>query len=320
MNLKVNEAFELFINNRETYCSDATLFNYRHTLRYFIDYLTVRKGLPDNEILVTDITREDINFYVIYLRKKKKNDNNPIAVTSDALITKRTVKTYCTDMRTFFNYLLNEGYLNRDNSPMKNFKMIKPEVRFIVPINTDEIKILDDGYNPLTAIGLRNLCIIHLLIDEGFRVSEVCKLRIPDVHFDSDYILVNGKGCKQRIVPMARIVRKYLERYIFTYRPDVTHDYVFCDINELPITSDAIRNVFCRAKKRTNMARLHPHLLRHTFATSFIIGGGSLEMLRIYMGHSDIKTTQAYMHVVNAIQFSKNIYNLDPIFFKRIYY
>ena len=320
MALSLANAFELFIVSRETYCSNATIFNYKNTLRYFIDFISLRKDTVPESIEVTSITKEDINFYVLYLRKKKKNENNPIAVTSDDVVTKRTVKTYCTDVRTFFNWLVSEGYVERDNSPMKNFKMIKPEKRFVLPLTKDEVNIVKDGYNGLTALGCRNLAIIHLLLDEGFRVSEICNLKISDVYYANDCIVVNGKGSKQRVLPMAHIVRKYLERYQYSYRPDVIHDFFFCDVNGNPITSDAIRNVFCRAKNRTKIDRLHPHLLRHTFATSFIIGGGSLELLRIYMGHSDIATTQQYMHVVNSIQFSKGIYQLDEIFFKRMYY
>lgn len=318
--LSLATAFDLFLLSRETYCADTTIFNYKNTIRYFIDFMCMRKSKESNQIDVCDISKEDIAFYVLYLRKKKKNENNPIAPTSDDLITKRTVKTYCTDIRTFFNWLVREGYINRDESPMKNFKMIKPEVRSILPLTSDEVRILEDGYNALTELGCRNLAIIHLLLDEGFRVSEVRNLKLSDVHYNNDCIVVNGKGSKQRILPLARIVRKYLERYQYNYRPDTVHDFFFCDVNGNPITSDAVRNVFCRAKKRTKIERLHPHLLRHTFATSFIIGGGSLELLRIYMGHSDIATTQQYMHVVNAIQFSKNIYQLDSIFFKRMYY
>lgn len=320
MALSLAEAFDLFIISRETYCADTTIFNYKNTIRYFIDFICARKDSLPEEVDVTAVTKEDINFYVLFLRKKKKNENNPIAPTSDDVITKRTVKTYCTDVRTFFNWLVKEGYVDRDANPMKNFRMIKPEVRSILPITSDEVRVLEDGYNGLTALGCRNLAIIHLLLDEGFRVCEIKNLKISDVHYSNDCIVVNGKGSKQRILPLARIVRKYLERYQHSYRPETVHEYFFCDSNGNPITSDAIRNVFCRAKKRTKIDRLHPHLLRHTFATSFIIGGGSLELLRIYMGHSDIATTQNYMHVVNAIQFSQNIYPLDSIFFKRMYY
>lgn len=319
MSLTLSSALEKFLNYRRTYCEDKTILNYTNTLRYFVDFMEMHKECSACDILVDSITSDDINSYVCFLRKKKKNDNHPLTVTSDSCITKRTVKTYTTDMRTFFNYLLQENYIFPDRNPLKNFKMIKPEIRSILPINADEIRIIDDGYNANTETGLRNLCIIHLFIDEGLRLNEVCKLKIQDVNFINNCIIINGKGNKQRIVPMARLVRKYLERYINIYRPEVLHDYVLCNINNAPLTQDAIKSLFCRIVKRTKIERLYPHLLRHTFATSFILGGGSVEMLRIYLGHSDIKTTQNYLHIVNSIQFSQNVYRLDDIFFRRYF-
>ena len=317
--ITLSNALEKFINYRTTYCEDTTISNYTNTLRYFVDFMEIHKNCSANDITVDMIDSDDINSYICYLRKKKKNDNHPLTVTSENYITKRTVRTYSIDMRTFFNYLLQQGYYNADTNPLKNFKLIKSEVKSILPINADELRIIDDGYSANTETGLRNLCIIHLFIDEGLRLNEVCKLKIQDINFVNNCILINGKGNKQRIVPLARIVRKYLERYINIYRPDVSHDYVFCNINNNPLTPDAIKSVFNRIVKRTGIDRLHPHLLRHTFATSFILGGGSVEMLRIYMGHSDINTTQNYMHVVNSIQFSSNVYRLDDIFFRRYF-
>ena len=317
--IKLDKAFDLFILSRETYCSPVTIWNYNNTLRYFLDWISAEKNLSLDEIDVCDITREDINFYVLFLRKKKKNENNPIAKEKGETITKRSIKTYCTDLRTFFNWLVSEGYVEHSKSPFLNFRMIKPEKKMVIPINADELKIIADGFNSFSALGCRNLCLLHLFIDEGMRMTEVVKLKISDVNFEAGYILVNGKGSKQRVLPLARIVRKYLRRYLDLYRPEVVHDYFFCDTSENPISVDAVRNVFCRTKERSGVDRLHPHLLRHTFATSFIIGGGSLEILRIYMGHADIKTTQNYMHIVNAISFSKNVYQLDPVFFRKLY-
>ena len=317
--LSLLSAYEKFINNRLTYCEDTTVSNYLNTLRYFVDFMEIQKNLPADEIPVDSITSDDINSYVCYLRKKKKNDNHRLTATSDNCITKRTVKTYSIDMRTFFNWMLQEEYIVPEKSPIKNFKLIKSETKSILPITSDELQIIDDGYSITTETGLRNLCIIHLFIDEGLRLSEVCKLKIQDVNFINNCIIINGKGNKQRIVPMARIVRKYLERYINIYRPQVYHDFILCNIDDSPLTADAIKSLFGRIVKRTGITRLHPHLLRHTFATSFILGGGSVEMLRIYMGHSDINTTQNYMHIVNSIQFSQNAYRLDEIFFRRYF-
>ena len=215
MNLTLSSALEKFLNYRRTYCEDKTILNYTNTLRYFVDFMEIHKNSDADNIMIDSITSDDINSYVCYLRKKKKNDNHPLTVTSESYITKRTVKTYTTDMRTFFNYLLQEDYIVPEHNPLKNFKMIKPEIRSILPINSDEIRIIDDGYNSNTETGLRNLCIIHLFIDEGFRVNEVCKLKLEDVNFINNCLIINGKGNKQRIVPMARIVRKYLEKYNF---------------------------------------------------------------------------------------------------------
>ena len=226
MSLNLSKAFEKFINNRLTYCEDTTVSNYSNTLRYFVDFMEMHKELPAEQILVDSITSDDISSYVCYLRKKKKNDNHRLTATSDSCITKRTVKTYSIDMRTFINWMLQEEYISPEKSPIKNFKLIKSETKSILPITSDELKIIDDGYSMNTETGLRNLCIIHLFIDEGLRLSEVCKLQKQDVNFINNCIIINGKGNKQRIVPMGRLVRKYLERYINIYRPDVSHDFV----------------------------------------------------------------------------------------------
>lgn len=319
MQLSLSSAFEKFLNYRRTYCEDKTIRNYSNTLRYFTDFMENHRQCSASEIMVDSITSDDISSYVCYLRDKKKNDNHPLTVTSENTITKRTVRTYSTDMRTFFNWLLQEEYIQPEKSPIKNFKLIKSEVKAILPITADELNIIVDGYSASTETGIRNLCIIHLFIDEGLRLNEVCKLKLSDISFLNNCIVINGKGNKQRIVPMARKVRKYLERYINIYRPDVSHEYVLCNINDSPLTGDSIKSLFNRIVKRTGITRLYPHLLRHTFATSFILGGGSVEMLRIYMGHSDINTTQNYMHVVNSIQFSQNVYRLDDIFFRRYF-
>ena len=187
MELSLLSAYDKFIINRLTYCEDTTVSNYSNTLRYFIDFMEMHKELPANEIYVNSITSDDISSYVCYLRKKKKNDNHPLTATSDSCITKRTVRTYSTDMRTFFNWMLQEEYIYPDKSPLKNFKLIKSEIKSILPINYDELKIIDDGYSLSTETGLRNLCIIHLFIDEGFRLREVCKLKIQDVNFANNF-------------------------------------------------------------------------------------------------------------------------------------
>lgn len=316
--ISLTKAYNLFIESRKLYCAKSTLWNYSNTLRYFINFMEDYKKISPDEMDIDTIEKQDLNEYIMFLRNKKKNDNHNITPTESKGVTKRTIKTYSVDMRTFFNFLYSEEYI--ENNPVARLKIIKPEKKAIIPINDDEMRIIDDTFNINTAYGCRNLAIVHCLLDEGMRTGEVCNLKIDDINFSDDYLVIHdGKGSKDRILPLSRLTRKYVERYLKTYRAETTHKYIFCNIYGDPLTQDAIKGLFCRIKEKTNIKRLYPHLLRHTFATSFLCGGGSIEMLRIYMGHSDIKTTQNYLHMVNAIQFCKNIYHLDSVFFKKLY-
>lgn len=319
MAINLFEAYESFIFDRESYCVDASVKNYRNTLRYFIDYICERKKLPAEQIEVSDIELQDLKSYSIYLKNKKKNDNHPyLKDESNPNISSRTRNDYLKDCKAFFNFLIQEEKLEKD--PSANLKLPKVDKQPIEPLTEDEGYIIDDCYNINTVMGCRNLAIIHCLLDEGMRPGEVQRLKLSDLHFDSDYIVIrNSKWHKSRILPMARITKKYLSRYVSDKRPDVSHEYVFCTDTGEKLTPNSIKCVFDRLKKKSGISRLYPYMLRHTFGTSFILGGGSLEFLRIYMGHEDIQTTQNYLHVANNFRFCKNIYKLDKCFIKQTY-
>lgn len=153
------------------------------------------------------------------------------------------------------------------------------------------------------------------MLDAGLRSNEVCILRVQDVNFNNRCILIRGKGSKERVVPMSRNLRKYLYEYVNIHRNIIDSDLLFSGIAGNPFSESCIKSLFVRLRKRTNIQRLKPHLLRHTFATCFILGGGSVEMLRILLGHSSISTTQIYMHIASVYEFNVNPYVLDPIFF-----
>lgn len=319
MQCNLQEACEQFFLDRETYCRDRTVDNYKNTLRYFREFIEERKGLPAAEIDVCSISSDDLKVYSIYLKNKSKNDNHTL-VRSDpnVKISDRTRKDYLKDAKAFFNFLVSDGTL--EENPADKLKLPKVSAQPIEVLTNDEVSILDDCYRLTTKFGCRNLAIIHCLLDEGMRSGEVQRLKISDLHFDEEYIVIrNSKGGKGRILPMARVVKKYLTRYINEKRPEVTHDFVFCTDTGAPLSQDSIKCLFDRLKKKSGITRIYPHLLRHTFATSFILGGGSVEFLRIYMGHSSIETTQKYLHLANNLRFCKNVYRLDKCFVKQTY-
>lgn len=316
--MNLEQAYNMFIMSREEYCTEKTVSNYQHTLKYFIEFITDYKGLPINQIDVNTLDRADLQAYTLYLREKPKYKNHPFNIEQKKGITKRSIKTYQTDVRTFFNYLYDEEYIS--NQIARKYKIIKPESRQIIPLSEDDVHTIEKLYNPKTELGSRNLCLIHLMLDAGLRHNEVLNLKLSDVNFQQNYILVvDGKGSKDRIIPLAPRLKKLLYTYITVYRPFCEHKYVLCNTTDKgQLTKDCVKSLFARMKKHTDLNRLYPHLLRHTFATAYIMQGGDLESLRIYMGHSDIATTQKYLHIANQFVFNDNIYKLDKKFFRKL--
>lgn len=304
----LTEAYDSFLVSKDVYCSNHTVFNYSNTLRYFCDFIKSSKG---DDCDICDITLSDLNNYSIYLKTKTKNSSGDV-------ISSRTRKDYLKDVKCLFNYLSENEFLI--DNPADKLRLPRVYTQPVEPLTNDEVAIIDACYNSKTMLGCRNLALIHCLLDMGMRSGEVQRLKLQDIHFDEKYIIIkNSKGGKGRIVPLPRITHKYLSRYLDLFRPVASHDYVFCTNIGYPITSNSVKCLFDRLKNSSGISRVYPHLLRHTFGTSFILGGGSVELLRVYMGHSNIDTTQRYLHVANNMRFCKEIYKLDDIFLTKFY-
>ena len=318
--LSLKEAYDLFIEDRNAYCVDPTVRNYSNTLRYFITYMKSKYDAKAEELDVNDINIHDLNKYSIYLKNKVRNDNNSYFKSdSTTLISSRTRKDYLKDAVAFLNFLHDNEYIEKN--PAKKFKFPRVETQPVEPLTDSEVVIIDNCYNENTKLGARNLAIIHCMLDEGMRSGEVQRLKRKDINFTENYIVIRkSKNNKGRIIPLAAVPRHYLKTYFSKLDKDLEDDdYVFSVNNGDPITEDAIKCFFQRLKKSSGVTRIYPHLLRHTFATSFILGGGDLEFLRIYMGHSSIETTQKYLHLANNMRFLKNVYQLDKCFLKKFY-
>lgn len=321
MDINLQQAYELFIFDRETYCSKKTIDNYKANLSYFFDYLTDTKKCDLKDIKVDDLTLLDLKGYVVMLRRRDKLSTHPLKPTESRPITNTSIRTYSIALRTFFNFLFDNDYM--DKNLMAKFKLVKRESKLVLPLFDADVKKIDTLCNLKTCTGLRNYCMIHLMLDEGLRSGEVCALRLSDIDFAQNHILIfDGKGNKDRIVPLASGLKKHLHQYITIYRPYTDHNYLFCSVNGTsdPVTGDTVKSLFARLRSKTGIDRLKPHLLRHTFATSFILGGGDLESLRIFLGHTSYDVTQNYLHLANTYsRMGSDVYHLDSVFFKTYY-
>lgn len=310
--ISIKTAYDLFIFDRQTFCSESTIVNYQNTLRYFMDYLAESRDCTIDDLKLSELSSGDIKRYIVSLRQRQANAVHPLKKAKGKL-SQRTIRNYTVDLKTFFSYLADEEYCDNKFSGVR---IIKAERKMIIPLFLDEIETLDKLFNLKTSSGCRNYCMVHLMLEAGLRFNEVRSLRCQDVNFANRYIhVVYSKGNKERTIPMASSLKKSLYSYIHVFRSITKSDNIFLDQNGEPISENAMKSLFARLKKRSGIDRLHPHLLRHTFATSYIMSGGSVEMLRILLGHESIETTQKYMHVATVYSFKDNVYTLDPIFY-----
>lgn len=305
-------AYKIFLMDRSTYCGSRTLEYYNENVNRFLVYLSSVAGSDVSELDCSMIDREAVQSYILHLRQ------------SD--IKNTSVNTYFRAVKTFLNYCIDEDYVSSD--VLRRIRLLRSDQEPIIPLYQDEVSRIDVLFNQQTESGLRNFCMFHLMLDAGFRSGEVVNLLVSDVFFEKNCVQVKGKGEKYRSVLLAPQLKKAIYRYLAEYRPFVLvpgNEYfsqpVFVKLGSSDfINSNVIKQLFARIKKKAGISRLHPHLLRHTFATSYILGGGNLEFLRLMLGHSDYETTKLYLHLAQQMQMlGSDIYKLDPIFFKTVY-
>ena len=201
-------------------------------------------------------------------------------------------------------YLIDRKVIKKN--PLNGIYTPKLIKKLPVILSVDEIKKIfkqsENTDNEL--LGLRDRCIIELLYSCGLRVSELCELKINNIQFDANVIRFFGKGNKERIIPLTFYAKEWLEKYLYQSRQILSNrktsdqKYVFLSNNGKRLTRAA---VWQSIKKYVNAAGItksvSPHTFRHSFATHLIDGGANLIEIQKLLGHSDISTTEIYVHL-----------------------
>lgn len=297
------ELIDSFLREKALSSAPRTLEYYQENLDKFYSYYQESYSTAEfSEGIPFSNTTKDM--YIQYLTSLK---NTGIKNTS--------LHTYHRAVRTFCNWLVKNSYIQQ---PFTNVTLPRQDPDLILPLTSVEVSYIDNCINR-TCDPLRNYLIFHLMLDCGLRRSEVINLQWEDCKLQEStpYIIIRcSKYNKSRMVPLPGfLVNKILEhkkKYYYSYL-----QYVFLTDQNSQLKDTTIKDLFRKLKIKSGIERLHPHLLRHTFATSFIAGGGNIEYLRIYMGHADYAITQKYLHISFQSQIcGSDIYKLDKIFFK----
>jgi integrase/recombinase XerC/integrase/recombinase XerD len=286
------------INQQLKNNSPKTIDGYVKFIGQFFGFLDV--NYVDNPVSADTLTIQHVNAYQLYLKAKPKRNGN-------GNLSPKTIQTYMRHVKVFLRFCFNEELIHKDIAQ----KMVTPKAgKPVIEILTDnEAKTLLGAFDTKTLLGMRNHCICLLMLDCGLRVAEVCGLRIGDVNLDVGYVRVTGKGDKGRVVPIGLKCRQVLLRYIYRHRfrahctsgtSSGEDCFLFVSRTGNQLTVKAVVQLFRKLKKRLAMPRIHAHLLRHTFATNFLLAGlGDVYQLACLLGHGAVSTTEIYLHAAN---------------------
>ena len=199
---------------------------------------------------------------------------------------RRTIARRISSLRSFYKFLLREEYVGQN--PFTKVRTPKLDKRLPVFLEETEIDSLLD-LPDATPLGLRDQAVLEMLYATGCRVSELAGLRLADVDLSGLFVLLHGKGNKDRIVPIGMV----------KYHVD-EHQYVFVNNRGGVLTDRSVRRILDKyVQKLALQKNVSPHTIRHTFATHLLEHGADLRAVQELLGHASLSTTQIYTHITN---------------------
>ncbi|HXM10333.1 MAG TPA: site-specific tyrosine recombinase XerD [Terriglobales bacterium] len=290
----------------------------QRTLSAFLDYLRVERGSAKLTIAAysSDLVQfaEFLESRRIVLRAAKREDVREYMqeLFSNAL-EGRSVGRKLSAIRHLYRHLLLDGKIDKD--PTLNIDLPKQWKVLPKALTRDEVgSMLSETHRSnetarTTALALRDRAMIELLYAGGVRVSEVADARLEDLKLDMGYILVRGKGDKERLVPLGAPAQQALQQYLKNAREMIarkkTSPLLFLATGGHRLTRQRVWQVVGKASLAAGR-HASPHMLRHSCATHMVENGADLRTVQTILGHSDISTTQIYTHV--ALDRLKSVY------------
>lgn len=281
------------------------MFDY---LALFQEYLTVELGLAKNTQLAY---MRDLRLLMKSLQLKA--DEELLQVSRQQLIAylvrlkqegraASTVARKLASIKAFYRFLTAERYIRRN--PAEVLEAASRGLHLPKVLSVQEVERLLDEPNLGTLDGYRDKTMLELLYATGMRVSELVNVPMKNVDMKMQYVIVMGKGSKERMLPLGRTALHYLEHYLSVVRPQLLHgkpdaaSELFVTGWGGPMTRERFYEIIVAYGKSAGISkRVTPHMLRHSFATHLLNNGTDLRIVQELLGHADISTTQIYTHL-----------------------
>lgn len=272
--------------------------------RRYYQYLKLEKGFSDNTI---EAYMRDLDKFLSFLEDEHIDPHSVdldtfhrfSAAIIDIGIHPTSLSRILAGVHSFYTFMVLTGEL--DSDPMELLEFPKKPQHLPDVLSVAEVDAIESEIDLSLPEGQRNKAIIEVLFSCGLRVSELCTLKLSDLYLDEGFIRVNGKGSKQRLVPISdKAVKElrlyFIDRNTINIKPGY-EDFVFISKRKKNISRIM---VFHFLKELVEKAGIHktvsPHTLRHSFATSLLEGGANLRAIQAMLGHESIGTTEIYLH------------------------
>ncbi len=289
------ESFLSYIKNEKHY-SEHTLKAYRNDLKEFLSFISKKYS----DFTLEQLKDKLIKDFLFEIKFQNKNSS--------------TIERKISCLRSFLKFLLKEGKIN---DPI-HIRLPFPKKKKSIPNvpTEEEINLLIDNMEEKDFLALRNKAILEIFYGSGLRVSELANLTLKQIDLLFRFIKVFGKGKRQRIVPFGWkayfVLKKYLEiREIFLEKLNKYTEFVFLNFRGDKLSERGIRYLIKKEGQKKNLPYLHPHLLRHSFATHLLNAGADLRTIQEFLGHSSLATTEHYTQVNYEFLF-KNYFKAHP--------
>lgn len=264
----------------------------------FINYIMIERGLSKNTY---KSYKKDIEKYLFFVDKEtieKKDIEKYIEHLNKSNVKASTISRNIVSIKSYHKYI---SKIYDFNDPSESIIRPKQSLRLPDVLTKEEVENLLD-IKTIDAFSYRNKAMMELMYATGLRVSELVDLNINDVDFENATIRCFGKGSKERIIPVVDYALNILKEYLEIYRNGMLKGYIteslFLNNHGQKMTRQGFFKIIKKIAKEKNINKnLHPHMLRHSFATHILENGADLRIIQELLGHENISTTQIYTHV-----------------------
>ena len=277
-----------------------------HAIDEFLAHLRVERG---SSPLTVEAYGADLADYALFLEEagvtQVERVDRDAVVAYEADLSERgyavtSIDRHLSAVKSFHKFCVREEFAKAN--PAATVRLPAPPDKLPDVLTIEQVNALLDSQSVDDPTGLRDRAILEVLYGCGLRVSECSGLDLGKCALSEGYLRVTGKGDKDRISPIAGCALDALVAYLETGRPELAKPTkptaaVFLNTRGGRLTRQSIHKIVARAGLSIGVENLHPHTLRHSFATHMLAGGADLRVIQEILGHSDISTTQVYTHV-----------------------